>query len=169
MKKPVHPSEPGKRIARAGDALVSNRLLSLASLLRRSANLLYRKELDLSEVEWRILAIVGDARRSHSPPWSRSSGSTRASSAAALRPWRSGASSGAPPTRRPAARCASLSRRTGRGRSRRSSLWRWSATGELVARLSEAEVAALLAALDQLLATAKIMLAQSQAQVQRLS
>jgi DNA-binding MarR family transcriptional regulator len=60
MNKLVPPSQAGRRIARAGDALVSNRLLSLATLLRRSANLLYRKELGLSEVEWRILAIVGD-------------------------------------------------------------------------------------------------------------
>jgi DNA-binding MarR family transcriptional regulator len=47
-------------MARAGDALVSNRLLALATLLRRSANVLYRRELGLSEVEWRILAMVGD-------------------------------------------------------------------------------------------------------------
>ena len=47
-------------MARAGDGLLSNRLLALATLLRRSANLLYRHELELSEVEWRILAIVGD-------------------------------------------------------------------------------------------------------------
>jgi DNA-binding MarR family transcriptional regulator len=60
MNKPALPSEPGKRIARAGDALLSNRLLSLATLLRRSANLLYRRELGLSEVEWRVMAIVGD-------------------------------------------------------------------------------------------------------------
>ena len=60
MNKPVLPSGPARRIVRAGDVLVSNRLLSLATLLRRSANLLYRKELALSEVEWRILAIVGD-------------------------------------------------------------------------------------------------------------
>lgn len=45
---------------RPGHALVSHRLLSLATLLRRSANLLYRTELGLSEVEWRILAMVGD-------------------------------------------------------------------------------------------------------------
>ena len=60
MSKPVIPSQPGKPPAHAGKALVSNRLLSLATLLRRSANLLYRRELGLSEVEWRILAIVGD-------------------------------------------------------------------------------------------------------------
>jgi DNA-binding MarR family transcriptional regulator len=40
---------------------------------------------------------------------------------------------------------------------------------ELVAGLSYAEVAALLAALDRLLANAKIMVAQSQAQARRLS
>ncbi len=60
MNKPVRPSQPANRLARASSALVSNRLLSLTTLLRRSANLLYRRELDLSEVEWRILAMVGD-------------------------------------------------------------------------------------------------------------
>jgi DNA-binding MarR family transcriptional regulator len=60
MSKPIHPARPGRRKARAGDVLVSNRLLALATLLRRSANLVYRRELGLSEVEWRILAMVGD-------------------------------------------------------------------------------------------------------------
>jgi DNA-binding MarR family transcriptional regulator len=60
MTKPVVATPPGRRLARAGEALVSNRLLSLATLLRRSASLLYRRELGLSQVEWRILAIVGD-------------------------------------------------------------------------------------------------------------
>jgi DNA-binding MarR family transcriptional regulator len=60
MNKPVLPSQPGRRLARAGEALVSNRLLALATLLRRSANLLYRRQLGLSQVEWRILAIAGD-------------------------------------------------------------------------------------------------------------
>jgi DNA-binding MarR family transcriptional regulator len=60
MNKPVVPAPPCRRLAGAGEALVSNRLLSLATLLRRSASLLYRRELGLSQVEWRILAIVGD-------------------------------------------------------------------------------------------------------------
>jgi len=60
MSKPVLPPQRGRRIGRPGEALASNRLLSLATLLRRSANLLYREELGLSEVEWRIVAIVGD-------------------------------------------------------------------------------------------------------------
>src|SRR5262245_7878588 len=60
MSKPLLPPRPSQRVRRAGEALVSNRVLGLATLLRRSANLLYRRELALSEVEWRILAIVGD-------------------------------------------------------------------------------------------------------------
>jgi len=60
MTKPIHPFRLRQRSAPAGDALVSNRVLALATLLRRSANLLYRRELGLSEVEWRILAMLGD-------------------------------------------------------------------------------------------------------------
>jgi hypothetical protein len=40
MSKQVVPSKPGRPIGRPGEALASNRLLSLATLLRRSANLL---------------------------------------------------------------------------------------------------------------------------------
>ena len=60
MSRTVMRAQSGGRAARVGDRLVSNRLLSLATLLRRSANLLYRRELGLSEVEWRILVMVGD-------------------------------------------------------------------------------------------------------------
>jgi len=61
MNKPMpRASRSGRRIIRAGDALLSNKVLTLATLLRRSASLVYRRELDLSQSEWRIVAIVGD-------------------------------------------------------------------------------------------------------------
>ena len=52
---------PNRRIGRAGDLLLSNKVLTLATLLRRSASVVYRRELGLSQSEWRIVAIVGDA------------------------------------------------------------------------------------------------------------
>src|SRR5215468_3959111 len=60
MSKPILPPRSSRRVRRAGEALASNRVLALATLLRRSANLLYRRELGLSQVEWRILAMLGD-------------------------------------------------------------------------------------------------------------
>lgn len=50
----------GRQVQRAGELLVSNKILTLATLLRRSATLVYRRELGLSQIEWRILAIIGD-------------------------------------------------------------------------------------------------------------
>lgn len=50
----------GPRIGRAGDLLLSNKILTLATLLRRSASVVYSRELGLSQSEWRIVAIVGD-------------------------------------------------------------------------------------------------------------
>jgi DNA-binding MarR family transcriptional regulator len=49
-----------RQMPRAGELLVSNKVLTLATLLRRSATLVYRRELGLSQIEWRILAIIGD-------------------------------------------------------------------------------------------------------------
>lgn len=40
--------------------LLSNKVLTLATLLRRSASVVYGRELGLSQSEWRIVAIVGD-------------------------------------------------------------------------------------------------------------
>ena len=61
MNKPVLRAQPAsRRIGRAGDLLLSNKVLTLATLLRRSASLVYRRELGLSQSEWRIVAIVGD-------------------------------------------------------------------------------------------------------------
>ena len=169
MSKPVLPSQPGRRIARAGEALVSNRLLSLATLLRRSANLLYRKELGLSEVEWRILAIVGD----HAPL-------TLGALVEILGLDKGQLSRGVTTLvkRRILMRTADPqdSREvhialTPHGQATFEALIALALerNRELVAGLSRAEIAGLLAALDRVLANAKIMLAQSQAQARRSS
>ena len=61
MNKPtLNGPPPSRRISRAGDVLISNKVLILATLLRRSASVVYRRELGLSPSEWRIVAIVGD-------------------------------------------------------------------------------------------------------------
>lgn len=61
MNKPAPSAQPlSRRIGRAGDVLLSNKVLTLATLLRRSASLVYRRELGLSQSDWRIVAIVGD-------------------------------------------------------------------------------------------------------------
>ena len=61
MNKPAPSTQPlSRRIGRAGDMLLSNKVLTLATLLRRSASVVYRRELGLSQSEWRIVAIVGD-------------------------------------------------------------------------------------------------------------
>lgn len=169
MSKPGLPPQPGRRIARAGDALVSNRLLALATLLRRSASLLYRRELGLSQVEWRVLAMVGQ----HAPL-------TLGALAAIL-----GLDKGqlsrsvtALVRRRILVRTADPqdSREvhialTPHGQATFDTLIALALkrNRELVAGLDRAELAALLAALDRLLANARIMLAQGQAQGRRPS
>ena len=62
MSKHTHRDQAraGRRPKGAGELLISNKILTLATLLRRSATLVYRRELGLSQIEWRILAIVGD-------------------------------------------------------------------------------------------------------------
>jgi DNA-binding MarR family transcriptional regulator len=167
MNSPVVPSRSGKRKPRAGDALVANRLLSLTTLLRRSANLHYRKELGLSEVEWRIIAIVGD----HSPltlgtlveflgldKGQLSRGVT------ALVKRRILVRTSDPEDNREV-RIAL----TPRGQSTFDALIALAQerNREIIAGLSQAEVASLLDALARLLANAKTMLAQSQEQARR--
>lgn len=49
-----------RKAQRAGELLLSNKIMTLATLLRRSATQVYRRDLGLSQIEWRILAIVGD-------------------------------------------------------------------------------------------------------------
>jgi DNA-binding MarR family transcriptional regulator len=169
MNKPVIPSQPGRRLARAGSALVSNRLLSLATLLRRSANLLYRKELGLSEVEWRILAIVGD----HAPLTLAAlveilglDKGQLSRSVSALVKRRILTRTADPLDSREVRIALTLH---GEGTFEALIALALERNRELVARLSQAEAAALLAALDQLLANARIMLEQSRAQARRSS
>jgi DNA-binding MarR family transcriptional regulator len=167
MNKPLIPSQPGRRLARAGNALVSNRLLSLATLLRRSANLLYRRELGLSEVEWRILAIVGD----HAPLTLAAlveilgldKGQLSRSVTALVK--RRILTRTADPQDSREVRIAL----TPRGEETFDALigLALNRNRELVAGLSGTEVAALLAALERLLANAKSMLAHSLEQARR--
>jgi DNA-binding MarR family transcriptional regulator len=169
MSKLTLPSLPVPRVARAGDALVSNRLLSLATLLRRSANLLYRRELGLSEVEWRVLAIVGD----HAPLTLAAlveilgldKGQLSRSVTALVK-------------RRILARTADPrdSREvhialTPHGHATFEALivLALERNRKLVVGLDRPEIAALLAALDRLLANAKTMIARSQASTRRSS
>ena len=169
MSKRVLPSTPGGRTARAGDALLSNRLLSLATLLRRSANLLYRKELGLSEVQWRIVAMVGDRA-----PLTFGG----LVEILALDKGQLSRSVTALVKRRILMRTADPqdSREvhialTPQGQETFSALIALALerNRELVAGLSRADVGTLLAALDRLLANAKRMLAQGQPQARRSS
>ena len=40
--------------------LVSSKVIRLSNILRRSSTLVYRRKLGLSQVEWRIVALVGE-------------------------------------------------------------------------------------------------------------
>jgi DNA-binding MarR family transcriptional regulator len=57
-------NEPAQRLA--GDVgakpsdLVSSKVLKLANVLRRGSTLIYGRKLGLSQVEWRIVALVGE-------------------------------------------------------------------------------------------------------------
>jgi DNA-binding MarR family transcriptional regulator len=55
-------SDKTARLAQAGKPgrLLSARLIMLVTLIRRTAALTYRRELGLSEVDWRILSQVGE-------------------------------------------------------------------------------------------------------------
>ena len=46
--------------ARSGGRLMSARLITLVTQIRRTAALTYRRELGLSEVEWRVLSQIGE-------------------------------------------------------------------------------------------------------------
>ncbi|MGE5145185.1 MAG: MarR family winged helix-turn-helix transcriptional regulator [Candidatus Eiseniibacteriota bacterium] len=46
--------------ARAGRRLMSARLITVVTLIRRTAALTYRRELGLSEVDWRVLSQIGE-------------------------------------------------------------------------------------------------------------
>ena len=169
MSKPIRPPRSGRRVRRAGEALVSNRVLGLATLLRRSANLLYRRELGLCEVEWRILAIVGD----HAPlslgtlveVLGLDKGQLSRNVSALVR-------------RRILARIPDPQNGrepqivlTVHGKETFATLIALALerNRSLVAGLSRAEVAALLTVLDRLLVNAKVMLADGQAEARRSS
>lgn len=169
MSKPVLPSQPGRRIARPGEALVSNRLLSLATLLRRSANLLYRKELSLSEVEWRITAIVGDHASLTLGALVEILGLDKGQlsrGVTTLVKRRILTRSADPPDSREVHIAL-----TPHGQATFDTLIALALerNRKLVAGLDRAELAALLVALDRLLANARIMLAPGQAQGRRTS
>ncbi|HVO14750.1 MAG TPA: MarR family transcriptional regulator [Alphaproteobacteria bacterium] len=46
--------------ARGGGRLMSARLITLVTQIRRTAALTYRRELGLSEVDWRVLSQIGE-------------------------------------------------------------------------------------------------------------
>jgi DNA-binding MarR family transcriptional regulator len=167
MTKPILSSEPGRRITRAGEALVSNRLLALATLLRRSASLLYRREIGLSQVEWRILAIVGD----HAPL-------TLGALVEILGLDKGQLSRGVTalvkrgillriPDSRDSREVSIALTRHGEQTFETLIALALERNRELVAGLTRAEVATLLAVLERLLANAKIMLGHSQGRARR--
>jgi DNA-binding MarR family transcriptional regulator len=169
MSKPVLPSTPARRAARAGDALLSNRLLSLATLLRRSANLLYRQELGLSEVEWRIVAMVGDQAPLTFGGLVEILGLDKGQlsrSVAALVKRRILMRTAHPQDSREVYIALTPQGQETFGALIALALER---NRELVAGLSQPDVAILLAALDRLLVNARLMLAQGQPQARRSS
>jgi DNA-binding MarR family transcriptional regulator len=70
MKSPIprNKQRPRRRRSKAGapsvlkprNPLLSYRIITLATLLRRSATLTYRRQLGLSQIDWSILALVGE-------------------------------------------------------------------------------------------------------------
>ena len=72
MKSPARrkkrPPRRRKKIGPAGapsvlkprNPLLSYRIITLATLLRRSASLTYRRQFSLSQIDWSILALVGE-------------------------------------------------------------------------------------------------------------
>jgi DNA-binding MarR family transcriptional regulator len=53
-------SAPGPRSAAKPSDLVSSKVIRLANILRRSSTLVYGRKVGLSQVEWRIVALVGE-------------------------------------------------------------------------------------------------------------
>jgi DNA-binding MarR family transcriptional regulator len=56
----LRPSRPGADAAAKPSDLVSSKVLRLANILRRSSTLVYGRRFGLSQVEWRIIALVGE-------------------------------------------------------------------------------------------------------------
>ena len=53
-------SRPGAAVVAKPSDLVSSKVLRLANILRRSSTLVYGRRFGLSQVEWRIVALVGE-------------------------------------------------------------------------------------------------------------
>jgi DNA-binding MarR family transcriptional regulator len=53
-------SRPGADVAAKPSDLVSSKVIRLANILRRSSTLVYGRRFGLSQVEWRIVALVGE-------------------------------------------------------------------------------------------------------------
>jgi DNA-binding MarR family transcriptional regulator len=53
-------SAPGPRSAAKPSDLVSSKVIRLANIMRRSSTLVYGRKFGLSQVEWRIVALVGE-------------------------------------------------------------------------------------------------------------
>jgi DNA-binding MarR family transcriptional regulator len=51
---------PSGHVAAKPSDLVSSKVLKLANVLRRASTLVYGRKLGLSQVEWRIVALVGE-------------------------------------------------------------------------------------------------------------
>jgi DNA-binding MarR family transcriptional regulator len=160
MSKAVIRPPSFRRSARPGEALLSNRLLALATLLRRSANVVYRRELSLTEVEWRILAMVGD----HGPLTLSAlvdivglDKGQLSRNVTALVKRRLLTRAPAPHEGREVHIAFTP---TGKATFDRQMILALERNRELVAGLDRGELASLQSALDRLLANAKIMLAQ---------
>jgi DNA-binding MarR family transcriptional regulator len=54
------PGRPGADVVAKPSDLVSSKVIRLANILRRSSTLVYGRCFGLSQVEWRIVALVGD-------------------------------------------------------------------------------------------------------------
>ena len=53
-------SRPRAQVAAKPSDLVSSKVIRLANVLRRSSTLVYGRRFGLSQVEWRIVALVGE-------------------------------------------------------------------------------------------------------------
>ena len=53
-------SARGAEVGAKPSDLVSSKVIRLANVLRRSSTLVYRRKFGLSQVEWRIVALVGE-------------------------------------------------------------------------------------------------------------
>ena len=54
------PSRRGVKVAAKPSDLLSSKVIRLANVLRRSSTLVYGRRFGLSQVEWRIVALVGE-------------------------------------------------------------------------------------------------------------